>query len=283
MSALRRRRRRRRTGTTSSDAFDLFLDALCNALGVIMFIMLVVVIFTKSADKDEKPIDPKAAAEEIARLETEAQKLELKLISVIAALSSLPTVGDPTLLEKWKVATKNLESTHERMRSEAEAYQKMRKQLEARQGAQSELLEEKIAIDKTTNALAQARTTKRGAVQFIRLARLKWDSHPKFVQILCADGRVSAANFTVKGQRILEPIGIGTIVNDDKSAQQVFNQLFAGKSPNDYRVEVVVWPSGFAAYKKLEKVIIDTKFAINPIPVAAGDSMGEEGPYRGVQ
>ena len=267
MSALRRRRRRRRTGTTSSDAFDLFLDALCNALGVIMFIMLVVVIFTKSADKDEKPIDPKAAAEEIARLETEAQKLELKLFSVIAALSSLPTVGDPTLLEKWKVATKNLESTHERMRSEAEAYQKIRKQLEARQGAQSELLEEKIAIDKTTNALAQARTTKRGAVQFIRLARLKWDSHPKFV----------------KGQRILEPIGIGTIVNDDKSAQQVFNQLCAGKSPNDYRVEVVVWPSGFAAYKKLEKVIIDAKFAINPIPVAAGDSTGEEGPYRGVQ
>ena len=283
MSALRRRRRRRRTGTTSSDAFDLFLDALCNALGVIMFIMLVVVIFTKSADKDEKPIDPKAAAEEIARLETEAQKLELKLFSVIAALSSLPTVGDPTLLEKWKVATKNLEATHERMRSEAEASQIIRKQLGTRQGAKSELQEKKDAIEMTIEALAQARTSKRGAVQFIRLARLRWDSHPKFVQILCAGGRVSPANFTVKGQRFFEPVGIGTIVTDDKSAQQVFNQLFAGKSPNDYRVEVVVWPSGFSAFKKLEKIIIESKFSINPIPVPVGDSMGEEGPFRGVQ
>ena len=283
MSALRRRRRRRRSGITSSDAFDLFLDALCNALGVIMFIMLVVVIFTKSADQDEKPIDPKAAAQEITRLETEARQLELKLSSVIAALSSLPTIGDPTLIEKWKVATKKLEATHVRRQYEAEASQIIGKQLGARQGAKSELQEQKVAIEMTIDALAQARTSKRGAVQFIRLARLRWDSHPKVVQILCADGRVSAANFTEKSQRILEPIGIGTIVSDDKSAQQVFNQLFAGKSPNDFRVEVVVWPSGFAAFKKLEKVIIEAQFSINPIPVATGDSMGEEGPFRGVQ
>ncbi|GDY06147.1 hypothetical protein LBMAG51_09340 [Phycisphaerae bacterium] len=248
-----------------------------------MFIMLVVVIFTKSADQDEKPIDPKAAAQEIIRLEKEAQQLELKLSSVIAALSSLPTIGDPTLIEKWKVASKKLEASHERMQSEAEASQIIRKQLGASQGAKSELQEQKVAIEMSIDALAQARTSKRGAVQFIRLARLKWDSHPKFVQILCAGGRVSAANFTVKGQRIFEPNEVGTIVNDDKSAQQVFKQLFAGKSPNEYRVEVVVWPSGFAAYKKLEKVIIEAKFSINPIPVATGDSMGEEGPYRGVQ
>ncbi len=283
MSALRRRRRHRHSGTTSSDAFDLFLDALCNALGVIMFIMLVVVIFTKSADQDEKPIDPKAAAQEIARLEKEAQQLELKLRSVIAALSSLPAVGDPTLIEKWKVASKKLEATHERMQFEAEASQIILKQLGASQGSKSELQEQKEAIEKSIDALAQARTSKRGAVQFIRLARLKWDSHPKVLQILCAGGRASLANFTVKGQRIFEPNGIGTIVNDKNSAQQAFNQLFAGKSPNDYRVEIVVWPSGFAAYKKLEQVIIEAKFSINPIPVATGDSMGEEGPYRGVQ
>ncbi len=245
--------------------------------------MLVLVIFTKSADQDEKPIDPKAAAQEISRLETESQKLEQKLNSVIAALSSSPTVGDPTLVEKWKVASKNLEETHAKMRSEVDSFQTIKKNLGARQGAKSELLERQIAIDKAIESLAQARTTKRGAVQFIRLARLRWDSRPKFVQILCADGRVSDTKFTGNGQRIFEPNGIGALVNDKNSAQKVFNQLFAGKSPDDYRVEVVIWPSGFSAYKLLESLLIEAKFAINPIPVAAGESMGEEGSFRGVQ
>lgn len=283
MISRRRRRRRRRSGTNSSDAFDLFLDALCNALGVVMFIMLMVVIFTKSADQIEKVINPQEAAEEITRLESEAQQLEQKLTEVLSALASLPTIGDPKLIERWESAAKKLEESHERMRSESDTAQEIRKQFSARRKAQSALQERESALERSIESLARARTDKRGAIQFIRLARLRWDSRPNVVQILCADGRVAAAQFAGNGQRISEPKGSGTLVNDDKSAQAVFQEIFAGKSPADYRVEIVIWPSGFSSYKLLEKVIVDAKFAINPIPVPTGQTMGEEGPYRGVQ
>ena len=45
MSTRRRKRRRARERRHETDAMDLFLDAICNTLGVVMFVLLVVATF----------------------------------------------------------------------------------------------------------------------------------------------------------------------------------------------------------------------------------------------
>ncbi len=132
MSSRRRsRRRRRRKGATTTDAFELFLDALCNALGVIMFILLCVVVFAKSPDADAQVIDPAKVVAEMATLEAEASQLEGQLTAVLAALAAMPPSGDPELIRRWKELLGALDALHAKKLAEVSAAQQARARLAA--------------------------------------------------------------------------------------------------------------------------------------------------------
>ncbi|MFM9180438.1 MAG: hypothetical protein ACKOV8_04200, partial [Phycisphaerales bacterium] len=91
----RRRTRRRRASALAGDPLDLFLDAITNALGVIMFILLMVVIFGRAGE--EKSPEPRPDLREVQQLEERRQEL-------LAKIQALPPAGDPELAARWKAA-----------------------------------------------------------------------------------------------------------------------------------------------------------------------------------
>ena len=76
MSAGGRRRRRRghKSSSLAGDPLDLFLDAITNALGVIMFILLMVVLFGRASDSKSDVTAPSAVEVREAR-DLEEQRL----------------------------------------------------------------------------------------------------------------------------------------------------------------------------------------------------------------
>ncbi len=282
---MRRRRRRssRRGATASSDSFDLFLDALCNALGVVMFIMLMIVIFTQSAGTSDSVMDAESMERAIEAADAQAKASEAQLQEVLRAIAALPPRGDPKLLEQWKTGQAELARTAEELRNVGESLAAQRQEQAAAFAALSELRRTMTSTQKEIKELEFARSRKAEPRQFIRLAKLRPDSRPQTVQLLCADGRLCSANFTDRLQRIREPQGQGEIVQNAAQAKDAVLRFLAGKDPAKVRVEIVVWPSGFGAFKLLEPELIQTRFVFNPIPVATGETIGEEGPYRGVQ
>jgi hypothetical protein len=279
----RRRRSARRGATSSSDSFDLFLDALCNALGVVMFIMLMIVIFTQSAGTSESVMDAESMEKAIEAANEEARASEAQLQEVLQAIAALPPRGDPKLLEQWRAGQAELAKAAEQLRSVGDSLAAQRKDLAATQAALAELRRTMTSTQREIKELEVARARRVEPQQFIRLAKLRPDVRPQTVQLLCADGRLSSANFTDRLQRISEPKGQGERVQDATQAKEVVLRFLAGKDPGKVRVEIVVWPSGFGAYKLIEPELIQGRFAFNPIPVATGQTIGEEGPYRGVQ
>ena len=82
MSAGGRRRRRggRKSSSLAGDPLDLFLDAITNALGVIMFILLMVVLFGRASDsKSDAAAPTKAEVREARDLEDKRQQMQAKL------------------------------------------------------------------------------------------------------------------------------------------------------------------------------------------------------------
>lgn len=269
-----RYRRRRRMGTGAGDAYELFLDALCNALGVIMFIMLCVVVFSKSSVGDKVDIDPQQVIAEIAKFEAEAAQLERQLSSLLAALATLPPSGDPAVAKRWQEVLAEFDKVHARKLAEVDAYKKERARFEASAHALVDLVQQKQNMDERLAKLDELLKKQQSVVQFVRVSRFRSDPR-KPILLLCSQGRVSIAPPQGNTKEIAEPSGNGIPVTDEASAKLVVGQIFAGKAPQDWRAEVAVWPSGFAAYQLLEKVMIDQKYGINPLPVPAGESIRE--------
>jgi len=271
---VRYRRRRHRMGTRAGDAYELFLDALCNALGVIMFIMLCVVVFSMSPDGDKVAIDPQEVIAEIAKLEAEAAQLESQLASLLAALATLPPSGDPATVKRWREVLAEFEKVHTEKIAEVDAYRKDRARFEASVKILDELIQQKRLADERLARVDELLKKQQSMVQFTRVSRFRSDPR-KPILLLCSQGRVSIAPPQGTGKEISEPNGSGIPVKDEAGAKFVIGQFFAGKAPQDWRAEVVVWPSGFVAYQLIEKVLVEQKYGINPLPVPAGESIHE--------
>lgn len=270
----RRRRSKRRKGANTTDAFELFLDALCNALGVIMFILLCLVVFAKSPDGDEEQLDAEAMIAQIEQIQAEEVKIEAQLTAVLAALAALPPAGDPELVRRQQEVLAQLEQAREKRLIDLEAVKKQRARIAAVVESLVLLAEKVASLEAERAKLDAKRAAQFEVVQFVRISRWHADARDP-VLLLCSNGRVSEAHPPEPGKAILEPGEEGVAVTDPATAQQAFDQFFKTKSPRDIRAEVVVWPSGFAAYKLLERIIIEKKFAINPLPVPAGGSIQE--------
>ena len=199
-----RRRRRSRRSTSSGDSFDLFLDALCNALGVIMFILLIVVVFAKPPQGERVETDPEVVTESTKTLEAQLAPLERKLASLLQALSALPPSGDPAIIKRWQEVLGELEQMHSKKLAEIDAAAKARARLAAAAKAVTESEARKQNIDDELARLDDVRKQSNTVIQFVRISRFKSDSR-KPVLLLCSGGRVSLATVKERGQEIAEP------------------------------------------------------------------------------
>lgn len=258
-------RRGRKGGAIGVDPFGLFLDALCNTLGIIMLVLMCILIFSKSGDGTA---DPKATEAEASRLEAMALDLERDLAGVLESIARLPPSGEPALVERWKP----LLAEGERLRTQKAALQasvaQSRATLEARQREIADADAKRRLIAERTSALAASAPA---PANFIRLSRFRADSRSP-VLLAVAAGQVSAPSIAPGTKEIAAPAS-GLPLASDADAVQAVTQLVGGRAPASVRIEVAVWSDSFGAYKRLERVLVERGYAINPLPVQAGQPL----------
>lgn len=270
MTRRRRRRPAPESGRVVEDAFDLFLDALANTFGVIMFIALMIVIFAppiSAETRDETRVDATEAAR-VAALLRDAAALE-------AEIASLPPAGDPALAtrraeldheiaaERERLAAR-LASIAERADAVRAAHREAREHLERTR----ELTARRAEVERR---LAATATT----TSFVRVSRFRDDLRRPLL-LFVADGGVERVE-PAPGQTRVVPGGPGSSARRGletiEDARVAVDALLRGITPAGYRIEIGVWSDSFAEYKRLERVLVERGFDLNPMPLRAGDAL----------
>jgi hypothetical protein len=257
----RRRRGGRKAASLAGDPLDLFLDAITNALGVIMFILLMVVLFGRASDAPQSPAEQAAEATEVERLESQVRELQAKV-------DALPPRGDPELAARWKAAMERLPA----MEQEVAALKSARRRDEQDAlAAEARLANDRKTIERMTTELASVQQATRAPTGFVRISRFQQDPR-KAVILAVADGRVSRIRATKETKSISAPTA-GTPITDQASADAAVRSLLAEFQPSTHRVELLVWEGSFMQAKLAENAIEDLRFDSNPIPVRAGTAL----------
>ena len=264
MSAGSRRRRRgsRKSSSLAGDPLDLFLDAITNALGVVMFILLMVVLFGRASDSQSDAAAPNAA--EVR----EARDLEDKRQQMQAKLDALPPAGDPELNARWNAANKQFQKLEEELIELLSEAQRREMDAAAAAATLAELrkLLEKVTADASTKS--ESVTPPSG---FVRVSRFQQDQR-KSVILLLSGGKLSRFRATAETKEISAPAS-GFAVSNAGSAAEGVSRVLDGFQPATYRVELLVWEGSFAQGKMVEQALLDLGFDSNPLPVRAGTSI----------
>ena len=267
-------RRGRKGGAIGTDPFGLFLDALCNTLGVIMLLLMMILIFSKD---DEGRVDPKVVEAKAAETERAALDAESELRGLLEALAKLPPSGDPALVERWNALLAEEDRLRTRNAALQEAISALRAELEARKRELEETEARKRVVDAQLIALAE-RPQK--TPDFIRLSRFRPDSRDP-IHLGIARGQVAV--IVLQGMPEVLPPSRGEPLGSDAEAEAAVSRIVGTRKPTDVRVEVAVWSDSFAEYKRFERVLVERGYAINPIPVEVGTAVPVGTGQGGVQ
>jgi hypothetical protein len=264
MSAGGRRRRRgsRKSSSLAGDPLDLFLDAITNALGVVMFILLMVVLFGRASDSKSDATAPNAV--EVR----EARDLEEKRQQMQAKLDALPPAGDPELNARWNAANKQFQKLEDEL---AELLSEAQRRETDASAAAVTLAELRKVLEKVT---AEATTKSKSVTPpsgFVRVSRFQQDQR-KSVILLLSGGKLSRFRATAETKEISAPAS-GFAVSNAVSAAEGVSRALDGFQPATYRVELLVWEGSFAQGKMVEQALLDLGFDSNPLPVRAGTSV----------
>ncbi len=272
----------------TEDALDLFLDAISNAFGGILFIALAVVIllqFTVPMPTEVEASEPVVtASQDSAGLDSEIASLE----SLLAGFADQPVEksGDEVFFEHADLLKNQVKRTTEELDA-----------LEARQAAASlalkedrahlsllgeELLEVEAALKE-----AQRRPPDRvRAERFRETAKIEVPVMLKagrLVEVLkfAADGSAAGANtaalrIDASAQRTEPAPGAGALVAAGEPGKQQVTAVLAGFDPERHYLAIAVWPDSFAAAALLRDVAIEMgfDFGLTPIPGGQGVPFG---------
>lgn len=255
----RRSKGRRRKTALMGSPYELFMDAITNTMGVVMFILLMVVLFGRPPEGVQ--VTDRATASRVRELREERDDLQARVVT-------LPPAGDPALRERWikavdhmqrhrvnqdalnrsilqttvlATALKSTVSTSEEQRQELEA---RLKELESRTGPDT---------------------------GFVRVSRFQTDARKSVILALNA-GQISRPAVTRQTKSIAPPPS-GEVLGNAAQARTVLTRLLAGLPPTTHRVELIVWADSFAQAKVAEQVLLEMGYDTNPLPVAAGVPM----------
>lgn len=262
MSAGGRRRKRggRKSAALAGDPLDLFLDAITNALGVIMFILLMVVLFGRASDTPQ-PATQASEVLEVRELEQQARDLQAKL-------DALPPAGDPELAARWKAAMDRLPPLE---REVSRLMSAVRRDEESSLAAEAKLAELRKSAERMSSELASVQQATKAPSGFVRISRFQQDSR-KAIILAISGGKVSRIRATKETPSISAPTG-GTPITDQASAEAAVRALLEGFLPSTHRVELIVWEGSFQQAKMVENVLEQLRYDSNPIPVRAGTAL----------
>jgi hypothetical protein len=241
----------------AGDPLDLFLDAITNALGVVMFILLMVVLFGR-AGAEPAPVPPTQEAE-LRELEEEERKLQLQV-------QALPPTGDPELAARWKAAMQAVQ----RLEEELDPMLATARSTDAKVADASALLAEDLrTLERLVSQVREAKDKVRSSASgFIRVSRFQTDKRPAALLALNG-GRLSRIRVTADTKQVLPPGG-GSDVRDAVSAKAAVESLLRDAPAGTYRVELLVWAGSFDSAKRVEAALLELGYDTNPMPAPAG-------------
>jgi cell division protein FtsB len=245
----------------AGDPLDLFLDAITNALGVVMFILLMVVLFGRSGA---------ASVPDRASQEAELKSLEARMEELTKELEALPPAGDPELARRWKAALVAVATGEEEL---SEARRRSRDSREEATMLSRTLVERmkqlEALVAKVNDAEARAKSAPSGR---IRVSRFHADQREP-VLLAVNKGRLGAVTASPETTEIRPPDS-GTPVRDAAGAKAALKPLLAGIDPATHRIELLVWQGSFGAAKHVESALVELGFDLNAMPSPDGVPFG---------
>ncbi|MEM7577434.1 MAG: hypothetical protein AAF328_08165 [Planctomycetota bacterium] len=267
---------RRRARELDDDALDLFLDAISNVFGGILFIALAVVVLLQFTvpTPDVVPLDPEAVVEP-AQAAAMPEALEALML-----LETLPGDGDLVIeaaelsdvIQSELQALARLQNAQAPLRAEAKQAETQSKEAQ-KDAAQVE--QAWVEAQRELERL-QSRPTQR-----VRAARFR-PSAKQEVPLMVAAGRVirpmtaeGSANPAVlridaETQTARPAPGAGTAIEMGQAGDAALTRLLASLDAQRQFLNVAVWPDGFDAARRLRDAAIDLGFEFTLTPVPAG-------------
>jgi len=268
----RRRQRSRASGgaVVAEEAFDLFLDALANTLGVIMFIALMIVLFSSPpaeaprADEPSPTLDP-SEAREVALLLEQAAMLE-------QTLAQAPREGDPELRRRAEALDAQLRALRDSMAEVLEQTAADSDAITQANQARQRAMAAAAAIEAQRQRLERRIASLPVTSSFVRVSRFRQDARTP-VLLLLSGGRLERADPAPGETRIIPGARDPRPITSIDDARALIRTLLRDAAPSTHRLEVGVWSDSFGEYKLIERLLVDLGFDINPLPLPAGAAL----------
>lgn len=136
----------RRASRDTNDSLDLFLDALSNTFGCIVFIALIMcVILQTTGTGSGQSVDPAKLTERLAQVRTEWEEAERQSQDQKQEFRDIEKKSDPTLIKR-----------RERLRTKRNSEEALKKQIQADiEADETEWVEAKEKLDKVLERIAE--------------------------------------------------------------------------------------------------------------------------------
>ncbi|MEM9752061.1 MAG: hypothetical protein AAF916_01600 [Planctomycetota bacterium] len=264
---------RRRRPDFQDDALDLFLDAISNVFGGILFIALAVVVLLQFTVPT--PAQPETVAAEVPS------------VSLPADLAALLAEEQNEDFE----STEQLTRLREAIAVQREALIKVQADLNAAQRDAQQSADQLREAERLTaeqqRTLAEARDTlealRRRPTQRVRAARFRPSakqevplmvSGHRIVRPLTDTGDVERASLQLDAdaQTARPAPGAGVPIPTGPAGDAAVTRLLASLNPQTHYLNAAVWPTGFDAARRLRDAAIDLgfEFTLTPVPNGQG-------------
>ncbi|MEM1098320.1 MAG: hypothetical protein AAGH92_05975 [Planctomycetota bacterium] len=264
---------RRRRPDFQDDALDLFLDAISNVFGGILFIALAVVVLLQFTV-------PMPAQPETVVAEVPAVFLPADLEALLAEAQTEDLEPTEQLTRLREAIAVQREALPQRQAAHEAA------QREAKQAADQVREAERLAAEQQ-EALVEARDTlealRRRPTQRVRAARFR-PSAKQEVPLMVADQRIvrplndagnvdrAALTLDADAQTARPAPGAGIPIPTGAAGDAAVTRLLASLNPQTHYLNAAVWPTGFDAARQLRDAAIDLgfEFTLTPVPDGQG-------------
>ena len=273
----RRRSRRRRRVAESDDALELFLDAMSNLFGGVVFVAVAVVVLLRLTVPPTAPSVP--APEAVSAATVRAEIADLR--TLLSALGPAPEPAEvpPAPDQPPRPPAVPLESIQDQV---------------ARATAQQRTLTERLAQvrDQLLDAQKKLNEARERSPHRLRLPRFRASTLQEF-PVLLRDGRLVPIFLTDARGPTTRPNapqldidadaltvaprpGAGVSLGDDATARAALARLVAPLDPTRHFVALAVWPDSFAAAETARDFLAQRGFEYGLTFVADGQAV----PFR---
>ena len=282
-----------RRAAAHNDSLDLLLDTMCDTLGGILFICMLVAILTSQTIRDIAPSDPSAeSGRALRRLRSEMTDSQARLTKLRQAVRQKEDLqrqfSDPetlTLLESLhslddnsdellKVRTQKLTDVAESQVDLEETARELERLAQVMSDAQERLRLEKLRLENEaslrgrTSEVPQQRATQKAEIPFfLKAGRFSGFAHQNEEGQIVHNEAESKIVVEDSGKKYIELVpGAGLAVAVDGSNVAEIARRLADFDKSEHFLSVFVFKDSFANFESLKNEMIRSGFEYHLVP-----------------